>query len=68
MDCGLSCLGMIAGCYGSQPNINTIRHTCALGKGSGSLLGISKATAKIDGLQGAGRETLITLVEEVLIP
>ena len=32
MDCGPSCLAMIVKFYGLQPNIEVIRHTCALSR------------------------------------
>lgn len=37
MDCGPSCLAMIAKHYGLQPNIDVIRKKCSLGKAGVSL-------------------------------
>ena len=37
MDCGPSCLAMIAKHYGIQPNIDVIRKKCSLGKAGVSL-------------------------------
>ena len=47
MDCGPGCLAMIAQYFGSNPDIEQIRHNCALGRDGVSLLGISKAAEDI---------------------
>ncbi|MCE8165168.1 peptidase domain-containing ABC transporter [Porphyromonas gingivalis] len=47
MDCGPACLAMIAKYFGSNPDIEQIRHNCALGRDGVSLLGISKAAEDI---------------------
>ena len=47
MDCGPSCLAMIAGHYGLHPDVEALRKACALGIGGVSLLGISKAAEEI---------------------
>lgn len=53
MDCGPTCLMMIARHYGLQPDRERLRQTCALGKNGVSLLGISKSAEDI-GLKTIG--------------
>lgn len=43
MDCGPSCLAMIARYYRLRPERDGLRRFCSLGKDGVSLLGISKA-------------------------
>lgn len=47
MDCGPTCLRMVAKYYGRHYNAEGIRHTAGLGKEGVSLLGISEAAEKI---------------------
>ena len=68
MDCGPSCLAMIAKHYGLQPNIEKIRRSCALNKEGVSLLGISKAAESIGFKTIGGRLTFNTLAKEVTHP
>ena len=68
MDCGPSCLVMIAKYYGVQKNIETIRHTCALGKDGVSLLGISKAAEEIGFKTIGGRLDFDALAQKVPLP
>ena len=68
MDCGPSCLVMIAKHYGTHPNIEAIRKTCDLGKGGVSLLGISKAAEEIGFKTIGGRLSFDTLTSEVALP
>ena len=68
MDCGSSCLAMIAKHYGLQPNIEKIRRSCALNKEGVSLLGISKAAESIGFKTIGGRLTFNTLAKEVPHP
>ena len=68
MDCGPSCLVMIAEYYGVRKNIDTIRHTCALGKEGVSLLGISKAAEEIGFKTVGGRLSFETLANEAPLP
>lgn len=68
MDCGPSCLVMIAKHYGTHPNIEAIRKTCDLGKGGVSLLGISKAAETIGFKTIGGRLSFDTLTSEVPLP
>lgn len=68
MDCGPSCLVMIAKYYGVRKNIDTIRHTCALGKDGVSLLGISKAAEEIGFKTIGGRLDFDALAQKVPLP
>ena len=68
MDCGPSCLVMIAKHYGTHPNIEAIRKTCDLGKGGVSPLGISKAAEEIGFKTIGGRLSFDTLTSEVPLP
>lgn len=68
MDCGPSCLVMIAKYYGVQQNIDRIRHTCALGKDGVSLLGISKAAEEIGFKTIGGRLDFDTLAQKAPLP
>ena len=68
MDCGPSCLAMIAKHYGLQPNIEKIRRSCALNKEGVSLLGISKAAESIGFKTIGGRLTYNTMAKEVPHP
>ncbi|PDP61292.1 peptidase domain-containing ABC transporter [Prevotella intermedia] len=68
MDCGPSCLAMIAKHYGLQPNVEEIRRTCALSKEGVSLLGISKAAESIGFKTIGGRLSFNTLAKEVTYP
>jgi ABC transporter, ATP-binding protein len=51
MDCGPSCLAMIAGRYGLHPDIEALRKACALGIDGVSLLGIRAPASKSDYLK-----------------
>lgn len=68
MDCGPSCLAMIAEHYGLHSDREQVRRDCALGKSGVSLLGISKAAEKIGFKSIGGRLTFDTLAEEVSLP
>ncbi|ATS10251.1 ABC transporter ATP-binding protein [Porphyromonas gingivalis] len=68
MDCGPSCLAMIVKFYGLQPNIEVIRHTCALSREGVSLLGTSKAAESIGFKTISGRLSFNTLVTEAPLP
>lgn len=68
MDCGPSCLAMIAEQYGLQPDVDLIRERCSLGKDGVSLLGIGK-TAEVLGFKTlGGRLSFDTLATEVPLP
>lgn len=68
MDCGPSCLAMIAQHYELHLNKDTVRHSCSLGKEGVSLLGISKAAEKIGFSTIGGCLTLETLSREAPLP
>ncbi len=66
MDCGPSCLVMIARHYGQQIDINRLREICSLGKNGVSLLGISKAAESIGFKTLGGRFSFYTIAHEYL--
>ena len=68
MDCGPSCLAMIAKHYGKQFDQGILLQICALGKDGVSLLGISKAAETIGFKTIGGRLSLDMLAEEVPLP
>lgn len=68
MDCGPSCLAMIAQYYGAHPDIEVIRKACALGKHGVSLLGISKAAEILGFKTVGGRLSFETLVIDAVLP
>lgn len=68
MDCGPSCLAMIAQYNKLQPDIEAIRRTCALSRDGVSLWGISKAAESIGFKAIGGYFSLETLTSEVPLP
>ena len=68
MDCGPSCLAMIAKHYGQQADKEQLRKICSLGKEGVSLLGISKAAEEIGFKTIGGRLSFDTLTSEVPLP
>lgn len=68
MDCGPSCLAMIAKHYGSEPDVEELRSVCSLGKDGVSLLGISKAAERIGFKSIGGRLGFDTLASEAPLP
>ncbi|PMC07333.1 peptidase domain-containing ABC transporter [Hoylesella timonensis] len=68
MDCGPSCLAMIAKHYERQADKEQLRKICSLGKDGVSLLGISKAAETIGFKTIGGRLSFDTLVHEVPLP
>ena len=68
VDCGPSCLAMIAKHYGQQADKEQLREICSLGKDGVSLLGISKAAETIGFKTIGGRLSFDTLVHEVPLP
>jgi ATP-binding cassette subfamily B protein len=68
MDCGPSCLAMIAKHYGRQADREQLREICSLGKDGVSLLGISKAAETIGFKTIGGRLSFKTLANEVPLP
>jgi len=68
MDCGATCLRMIAKYYGKEYSIETLREKCFTAKDGVSLLSISK-TAEDLGLKSiGGRVTYAKLTTEVPLP
>lgn len=68
MDCGPSCLAMIAKHYGRQTDKEQLRKICSLSKDGVSLLGISKAAETIGFKTIGGRLTFKTLTYEIPLP
>lgn len=68
MDCGPSCLAMIAKHYGQQADKEQLRKIWSLGKDGVSLLGISKAAEEIGFKTIGGRLSFDTLTSEVPLP
>ena len=68
MDCGPSCLAIIAKHYGQQADKEQLRKICSLGKEGVSLLGISKAAEEIGFKTIGGRLSFDTLTSEVPLP
>lgn len=68
MDCGPSCLAMIARYYGRQANLDWLRVRCSLGKEGVSLLGISKTAEAMGFKTLGGRLSFTTLTSEVQFP
>lgn len=67
MDCGPSCLAMLAMNYGRQLDRKFLRQRCALGKREVSLLGISKTAEEIGFKTIGGQLGFETLSEFLLI-
>ena len=61
MDCGPSCLAIIAEYYGVHMNIIQLRELCGIGHNGVSLLGISKAAEQIGLKTIGGRLSFDTL-------
>ncbi|WP_235316225.1 peptidase domain-containing ABC transporter [Porphyromonas crevioricanis] len=68
MDCGPSCLAIIASHYGKHPDRDYLRQWCALGKDGVSLLGISKAAEKLGFKTIGGQLNFETLAIEAPLP
>ena len=68
MDCGSSCLAMIAKHYGIQVDRDLLKKICALGKNGVSLLGICKAAEKIKFKTIGGRLSFEMLSNETTLP
>lgn len=68
MDCGPTCLRMIAAFYGKQYSLEKLREMCYLSKVGVSLLGISEAAENI-GLHSIGVQiTLDQLIDDISLP
>ena len=68
MDCGPSCLSMIAEHYGRRPDYAQLRKKCSLGRNGVSLLGISKAAEELGFKTIGGRLSFEVLAKEVPLP
>ncbi len=68
MDCGPSCLVMVALHYGKLVDRDKLRRISSLGKDGVSLLGISKAAEEIGFRTVGGRLSFETLASEVPLP
>lgn len=68
MDCGPTCLAMIARHYGLQADREQLRQICALGKSGVSLLGISKAAEALGFKSVGGLLTFAKLANEAPLP
>lgn len=68
MDCGPSCLSMIAKYYGKSYDIDNLRRDSYIGRDGVSLLGISRAAEKIGFKTIGGRITFDKLAEKALLP
>ena len=68
MDCGPSCLSMIAEHYGRRPDCAKLRKTCSLGRNGVSLLGISKAAEELGFKTVGGRLSFEVLAKEAPLP
>ena len=68
MDCGPSCLAMIAMYYGLDPDMEQLRATCSLSKDGVSLLGISKAAEGIGFKSIGGRLSFDSLANGAPLP
>ena len=68
MDCGPSCLAIIAKHYGRQVEREQLREICSLGKDGVSLLGISKAAETIGFKTIGGRLSFEMLSQEAPMP
>ena len=68
MDCGPSCLAIIAKHYGRKVEREQLREICSLGKDGVSLLGISKAAETIGFKTIGGRLSFEMLSQEAPMP
>ncbi|WP_290431560.1 cysteine peptidase family C39 domain-containing protein, partial [Paramuribaculum intestinale] len=68
MDCGPTCLRMIARYYGKEYSLATLRQLCHITRNGVSMLGISEAAAAIGFRTKAVKIDIDTLAEEVPMP
>ncbi len=68
MDCGPTCLAIVAQHYKVQVSRQKLRELCALGRDGSSLLGISKAAEALGFKTLDGRLDFRTFVENVSLP
>jgi ATP-binding cassette subfamily B protein len=67
MDCGPTCLRMVAKFYGKHYNADTLRHKAGFSKAGVSLLGISETAEKI-GFRSRGVKLTLKQLEEATLP
>ncbi len=67
MDCGPTCLRMIARHYGKHYNTDTLRKSAGYSKGGVSLLGISNTAEKI-GFRSRGVKITLAQLKEITLP
>ncbi|PWK78809.1 ATP-binding cassette subfamily B protein [Mucilaginibacter oryzae] len=67
MDCGPTCLRMIAKYFGRNIKIQTLRQLCDINRESVSLLGISDAAEKL-GLRSLGARLSLDDLKEAELP
>ncbi|MDD7449219.1 MAG: peptidase domain-containing ABC transporter, partial [Prevotellaceae bacterium] len=68
MDCGPTCLAMIAEHFGRKVDRDHLREFCVLGKNGVSLLGISKTAESIGFKTAGGRFSFDMLSQEIPMP
>ena len=68
MDCGSTCLRMLAKHYGKDYSLDTLRELCYTAKGGVSLLSISEAAEQLGFKTLGGRITFNKLINEALLP
>ena len=68
MDCGPTCLRMIARYYGKEYSLATLRQLCHITRNGVSMLGISEAAAAIGFRTKAVKIDIGTLADEVPMP
>ena len=68
MDCGSTCLRMLAKHYGKEYSIETLREICYTAKEGVSLLSISEAAEQLGFKTLGGRITFNKLINEALLP
>ena len=67
MDCGPTCLRMVAKHYGKHYNADTLRQKAGFSKAGVSLLGISETAEKL-GFRTRGVKLIVKQLEEVTLP
>jgi ATP-binding cassette subfamily B protein len=68
MDCGATCLQMVAQHYGRSYSLETLRSYSYIGKDGVSLLGISRAAERIGFRTVGGRLSFEVLVQKAILP
>jgi ATP-binding cassette, subfamily B, bacterial HlyB/CyaB len=67
MDCGPTCLTMIARYYGMKASVNRMRERCNIGVEGTSMLGLTE-TAESLGFESQGLKATATLLSELPVP